>query len=394
MRFMFILMTCLGIASCSSKSPSSSNQKPEGIVAPVGVLGVVSDIRKKILQNTLNEAVSEQFRVVPQERFEQAQEQAFLELEYDQCTEDQCIMLIQEFLQVEHVFQLEVVSEGPIVQLSLKLVTLDEKKTKTEFCERCSTIELSNRVRMLTAKILSEVDISGTEAFLKKPKPEKIEPEPKLKKEPKKVEPIKKERKKDAGIKGQKDQSLTGEKIKELVKKESAKKEVVRRISSKTKEDLEKSDIGIRALVGMTSSSKTTVSTNSIFLSWNQYGLGSSNISYKTTTSGITHQYSGTSLDLSYSFGDELSYSFGGGFLLSGNGTISSSSGNYKTSEASGTSYHALIGMDFYGIEGLVGYKSIKLDFKGFKNSSDGSSLNSAASISGGLLIFGVGVHF
>ena len=106
---MFILMTCLGIASCSSKSPTSPNQKPEGIVAPVGVLGVVSDIRKKILQNTLNEAVSEQFRVVPQERFEQAQEQAFLELEYDQCTEDQCIMLIQEFLQVEHVFQLEVV---------------------------------------------------------------------------------------------------------------------------------------------------------------------------------------------------------------------------------------------------------------------------------------------
>ena len=394
MGFLFILMTSLSIASCSSKSPSSPNQKPEGIVAPVGVFGIVSDIRKKILQNTLNETVSEQFRVVPQERFEQAQEQAFQELEYDQCTEDQCIMLIQEFLQVEHVLQLELVTEGPIVQLSLKLVTLDEKKTKTEFCERCSTIELSNRVRMLTAKILSEVDISGTEAFLKKPKPVKIEPEPKLKKEHKKVEPIKKERKKDAGIKGQKDQSLTGEKIKELVKKESAKKEVVRRISSKTKEDLEKSDIGIRALVGMTSSSKTTVSTNSIFLSWNQYGLGSSNISYKTTTSGITHQYSGTSLDLSYSFGDELSYSFGGGFLLSGNGTISSSSGNYKTSEASGTSYHAFIGMDIYGIEGLVGYKSIKLDFKGFKNSSDGSSLNSYASISGGLLIFGVGVHF
>ena len=99
-------------------------------------------------------------------------------------------------------------------------------------------------------------------------------------------------------------------------------------------------------------------------------------------------------LDFRYSLGDELYYTFGGGFLLSGNGTISSSSGNYKTSEASGTSYHALIGMDFYGIEGLVGYKSIKLDFKGFKNSSDGSSLNSAASISGGLLIFGVGVHF
>ena len=79
---------------------------------------------------------------------------------------------------------------------------------------------------MLTAKILSEVDISGTEAFLKKSKLVKIEPEPKLKKEPKKVEPIKKERKKDAGIKGQKDQSLTGEKIKKLVKKRTRKKRI------------------------------------------------------------------------------------------------------------------------------------------------------------------------
>ena len=181
LRFLFILITSLSIASCSSKSPNSPNQKPEGIVAPVGVLGVVSDIREKILQNTLNEAVSEQFRVVPQERFEQAQEQAFKELEYDQCTEDQCIMLIQEFLQVEHVFQLELVSEGPIVQLSLKLVTLDEKKTKTEFCERCSTIELSNRVRVLTKKILSEVDPSGSPNLFKESKPaeEKPIPEPK-----------------------------------------------------------------------------------------------------------------------------------------------------------------------------------------------------------------------
>ena len=162
-------MTSLGIASCSSKSPTSPNQKPEGIVAPVGVLGVVSDIRKKILQNTLNEAVSEQFRVVPQERFEQAQEQAFLELEYDQCTEDQCIMLIQEMLQVEHLFQLEVIAEGKMIQLSLKLATLYEKKNKTDFCEDCSTREMSDRVRKLTLDLLSEVDTSDLDVVYTPP---------------------------------------------------------------------------------------------------------------------------------------------------------------------------------------------------------------------------------
>ena len=133
---------------------------------------------------------------------------------------------------------------------------------------------------------------------------------------------------------------------------------------------------------------------NSIFLSWNQYGLGSSNISYETTTSGDSHNYSGTSLDFNYSFGDERAYVFGVGYIISGTGTVTSSSGNYKTTDASGTSYHALYGKDFYGIEALVGYKSIKLNYKGFKNDSNGSSLSSPASISGGLLIFGIGVRF
>ena len=68
------------VSSCSSVSPSPTEKKPESVIAPIGVLGAVSEVRKKILQNTLNEAVSEVFRVVPQERFEEAQEKAFQEL--------------------------------------------------------------------------------------------------------------------------------------------------------------------------------------------------------------------------------------------------------------------------------------------------------------------------
>ena len=95
-------------------------------------MGEVSDIRRKILQNILNETISTKFRIVPQERFEEAQEEAFQQLEYEECTEDQCIMLIQEMLQVEHLFQLEVIAEGQMVQLRIIMATLYEKNNKTE----------------------------------------------------------------------------------------------------------------------------------------------------------------------------------------------------------------------------------------------------------------------
>ena len=71
-RIYFIIIASLGIASCRSKLTDPSEQKPESIVVPVAILGEVSDIRRKILQNTLNETISTMFRIVPK-RFEQAQ---------------------------------------------------------------------------------------------------------------------------------------------------------------------------------------------------------------------------------------------------------------------------------------------------------------------------------
>ena len=188
---LFVVIGSIILSSCSSSSPSPSEQKPEGIVLPVAILGEVSDVQRKILQNTLNETITTKFRIVPQERFEEAQEQAFQELDYEQCTEDQCIMLIQEMLQVEHLFQLEVIAEGQMVQLNLKLVTLYEKKNKTNFCEKCSTRQLSDKVRLLTLSLLEEVDTSDMEVVftdppdIKKkevPEPQKVEPKPTVEK--------------------------------------------------------------------------------------------------------------------------------------------------------------------------------------------------------------------
>lgn len=59
-----------------------------------------------ILQNTLTQELSKYYQILPQDQFERVQEKVFEELDYEECTEDQCIILIQEMLQIENVFNL------------------------------------------------------------------------------------------------------------------------------------------------------------------------------------------------------------------------------------------------------------------------------------------------
>ena len=133
---------------------SAQSERPESIVIPVSSLGDVSDTIKKILQNTLEDELKEHFMLISQERFEEAQEKAFEELDYEKCTEDQCIMMIQEMLQVENVFHLEVIGEGTDTQLSLSWRTLDQKKKETDFCEDCKTRKLNEKIGGLVNKLV------------------------------------------------------------------------------------------------------------------------------------------------------------------------------------------------------------------------------------------------
>ena len=130
------------------------SERPETIIIPVSSLGDVSEVRKQILQNTLEDVLKTHFRLVPQQRFEEVQEKVFEELEYQECTEDQCIMMIQEMLQVENVFHLQVIGEGSDTQLSLGWRTLDEKRNEEDYCEGCGTGELRKMIGGLVEKLV------------------------------------------------------------------------------------------------------------------------------------------------------------------------------------------------------------------------------------------------
>ena len=105
-------------------------------------MGDVSDTRKKIIQNTLTQELSKHFQIIPQDRFEQVQEQVFNELEFEECTEKQCIIRIQEILQTENLFHLEVIGEGADTQLNLKWSNLDETRNVADYCENCKNLLL------------------------------------------------------------------------------------------------------------------------------------------------------------------------------------------------------------------------------------------------------------
>ena len=132
----------------------AQSERPETIIIPVSSLGNVSEVRKQILQNTLTDELKTHFRIVPQEKYEEALEQVFQELNYEECTEDSCIIRIQEMLQVEDVFNLQVIGEGKDTQLNLTWRTLDEKRNETDVCLGCGTFQLNDKVRGLVEKLV------------------------------------------------------------------------------------------------------------------------------------------------------------------------------------------------------------------------------------------------
>ena len=80
-------------------------------------------------------------------------------------------MMIQEMLQVENVFHLQVIGEGDDTQLSLSWRTLDEKKKETDVCMGCGTFQLNDKVDGLVEKLVGV----KKEVVVKEEPPKKVE---------------------------------------------------------------------------------------------------------------------------------------------------------------------------------------------------------------------------
>ena len=110
---------------------NANNRKPPALINKLVTLGPIEEVQKQIVFNHLQAKLSERFELVSQRRFEEAQNKAFQELDYDQCTEENCIRFIQDTLQVESFFSLQLLQEKQITQLTFMMFDLDRTVVKT-----------------------------------------------------------------------------------------------------------------------------------------------------------------------------------------------------------------------------------------------------------------------
>ena len=138
MRRILIILSILLLFTYPLFGQSS---KPLGVVLPPTVMGNVSNSRKQILLNTLDEEVSKYFDVSPPTNVSGG-----------------------ELPVVSDVFQLQIVEEDGDTQLSLRWMSGNERKVETILCGGCKTIELNVKLEGLVGELFEKND-QGTYTF-------------------------------------------------------------------------------------------------------------------------------------------------------------------------------------------------------------------------------------
>ena len=136
-------------------------EKPDAALNPISIIGEISTGRERIIFNRLMFLLSERYKLVPQNKLEEARKEVEKRLAIGKCTEDYCVRQIQEILQVERLFSLMMIEEEGLTQLSLIMAREDEKLIKEVVCENCSVTALLDKMQILVGEMY-EADIGGT----------------------------------------------------------------------------------------------------------------------------------------------------------------------------------------------------------------------------------------
>ena len=139
-------------------------------------------------------------------------------------------------------------------------------------------------------------------------------------------------------------------------------------------------------------SQEATRSTSSIIL--NGWGIGQSFFKYKASISGYTIDLENTTIDLSYTFGDEYTLTLGSSAVYMGDLTVTTSDSEiYKSSNVEGYGYFGILGVEYGIFEILLGYQYISYAFIELESESTSSSLGRFRN-SRSLYVTGIGLVF
>ena len=139
-------------------------------------------------------------------------------------------------------------------------------------------------------------------------------------------------------------------------------------------------------------SQEATRSTSSII--WNGWGIGQSVFKYKAGISGYTIDLENTSIDFSYTFGDEYTLTLGSSTFYSGKLTITSSDSEiFNSSNVEGSGYFSILGIEYGIFEILLGYHYNRYAFLELESESTSTYWGSFRD-SRSLYVTGIGLVF
>lgn len=166
-RFLALFLSAVLLLSPFAYAQSG---KPVAALGRVAVLGEITEAEKKIITNRMENFLSKSYELISQEEYLRAEEAAFAALDESECTEANCIRKIQEILQIERLFILQIIREGALTQLSLSLFKEEARSVAEEICEDCGLTQIYTRVEGLVNRLVTE-DLAAEGIALPAPKP-------------------------------------------------------------------------------------------------------------------------------------------------------------------------------------------------------------------------------
>ena len=154
------------------------------------------------------------------------------------------------------------------------------------------------------------------------------------------------------------------------------------------------SKIRFRYLSGTYTSDSQEAASSTSSIIWDGVGIGQTVFKYKTSISGKTIELENTSMDFSYTYGDEYTLMLGLSSVSSGKLIgITSDSKIYNSTNVYGYGYFSIFGIEFGIFEILLGYKYIRYTFTDLESESS-SVYWSSFNESGSLYLTGIGLVF
>ena len=164
-----IILYLLALAtSLMVSNVTFAQEKQTAALAPLNTMGDLNEIQKRIIYNRLQESLSKFYKLTSQRMYEKAEEEAFQQMDTDECTEDQCIAIIQELLQVENFFMIEILKTSDFSQMKLTKIDIDSNRVvRTIAFDNCGFQEINDNVEELVESISDDDSLDNVECETK-----------------------------------------------------------------------------------------------------------------------------------------------------------------------------------------------------------------------------------